>query len=105
MTGKWRDELAGDEVIEGAEAAFRGVRAAVLSLLLARGDDSFARNGGKPLQKVLQGLSALQVVEQRLEGRARSAKHGRPAENVRVSSDDTHEDILTRCNGRVARRS
>jgi hypothetical protein len=32
------------------------------------GNGSFARNGGKPLQKVFQGLSAFQVVDQRLDG-------------------------------------
>ncbi len=68
------------------------------------GNGSFARNRGKTLQEVFQGLSALQVVEQRLDGHARPAKHRRPAENVGVSDNDTHKDILTRGNGLLARR-
>jgi hypothetical protein len=69
-----------------------------------RGNGSFARNRGKPLQKVFQGLSAFQIVEQRLDGHARPAKHRSPAENVGISDYDTHGDILTRRSGLVARR-
>src|SRR6266403_419390 len=54
--------------------------------------------------RFFKGLSALQVVEQRLDGHARPAKHRRPAENVGVSDNDTHKDILTRGNGLLARR-
>jgi hypothetical protein len=68
------------------------------------GNGSFARNRGKPFQKVFQRLSAFQLVEQRLDGHSRPAKHRGPAENVRVSDDDTHGDILTRGNGLAARR-
>jgi hypothetical protein len=60
------------------------------------GDGRFPRDGRKSFQEVFECLSAFQVVEERLDGHAGSAKHRSSAENVRVFDDDSHEGIVSR---------
>src|SRR5216684_7768176 len=48
----------------------------------------FTRDGGESLQKVFECFSAFEVVEERLDGHARSAKHRSSAENVRIFDGD-----------------
>ena len=59
-------------------------------------DGGLTRDGGKSIQKVFECFSALQVVEERLDGHARSAKHRSSAKNIRVFDDDSHERIVSR---------
>ncbi len=59
-------------------------------------DGRFTRDGRKSLQKVFECFSALQVVEERLDGHSGSAKHGSSAKNVRIFDDDSHEIIVSR---------
>jgi hypothetical protein len=60
------------------------------------GDGHFTRDGRKSLQKVFECFSAFQVVEERLDGNAGSAKHRSSAKNLRVFDDDAHERIVPR---------
>ena len=60
------------------------------------GDGRFTRDGRKSLQKVFECFSALQVVEERLEGHSGPAKHGSSAKNIRIFDDDPHEIIVSR---------
>ena len=60
------------------------------------GDGGFTRDGGKSLQKVFERFSALQVVEQRLEGHSRSAKHRSSAKNIGIFDDHSHATIVSR---------
>jgi hypothetical protein len=64
-------------------------------------DGRFTRDGRKSLQKVFECFSALQVVEQRLDGHAGSTKHRSSAKNVRIFDDDSHEMIVSRANVRA----
>jgi hypothetical protein len=60
------------------------------------GDGRFTRDGRKSLKKLFERLSALQVVEERLDGDTGSTKHGSSPKNVRVFCDDSHERIVSR---------
>jgi hypothetical protein len=64
--------------------------------LFESGDGRFTRDGRKSLEKVFESLSALQIVEEGLEGHARSAKHRSSAKNIRTLDDDSHERIVSR---------
>jgi len=66
-----------------------------------RGDGRFTGDGGKSFQKVFECFSALQVVEERLDRDAGSAKHRSSAKNIGIFDDDTHSrDCITRdCRG------
>src|SRR3979490_2117527 len=59
-------------------------------------DGRLTRDGRKSLQKVFECFSALQVVEQRLDGHAGSAKHRSSAQNVRIFDDNSHGMIVSR---------
>jgi hypothetical protein len=64
---------------------------------LESGDGRFTRHGRKSLQKIFESFSAFQIVEERLDGHTRSAKHRSSAKNIRISDDDAHErDCITR---------
>jgi hypothetical protein len=60
------------------------------------GDGGFARHSGKPLEKLFECLSAFQIVEERLNGHAGSAKHRSSAKNIRVFADDSYGRIVAR---------
>ena len=62
---------------------------------LESGDSSFTRNGGKPLKKLFDGLSAFEVVEESLDGDSRSTKHRSSAKNIWVFGEDSHEGIVS----------
>lgn len=51
------------------------------------GYGGIAGDGGKIVKKLIESLSALNVVQESLKGDARAAKYGRTAENLRVSDD------------------
>lgn len=58
------------------------------------GDALLARHRRKPGEKLVDGLPRLQIIEQRLHGHARAAKHRRTAHNVRAARNDIalHKD-------------
>ncbi len=66
-------------------------------------DGHLTRDGRKPLQKVFECFSALQVIEQRLDGHTRTAKHRSSAKNIGVFDDDSHEVIVSRAPLHTAR--
>jgi hypothetical protein len=68
------------------------------------GDRSFTRDRGKPLEKVFECLSALEIVEERLDGDPRSTEHRSSAKNIGVFDDDSHERIVSRRVERPSRR-
>jgi hypothetical protein len=73
-----------------------GVREQKLFCFFQSGDGRFARNGGKTFQKVFKRFSALEVVEERLDGDARPAEDGSSAKNVRIFDYDSHDGIVSR---------
>ena len=52
-------------------------------------DGLFASNGRELLEKLVQGIAALDVVEERLHSHTGSDEHGRPAESLRVAVHDS----------------
>ena len=48
---------------------------------------SFTSNRGKVLQKFVQGLAAFEVIQEGLEGNARTTKNRCPPENIRVADN------------------
>src|SRR2546428_4186583 len=58
-------------------------------------DSGFTRYGGKPLEKLFERLSSLQIVEESLDWHSRSTKHRSSAKNIPVFDDDSHEAIVS----------
>src|SRR5215831_6967993 len=56
----------------------------------------FTGHGGKSFQKILNRLSAFQVVKESLDRHAGSTKHWSSAKNVRVFDDNVHAEIVAR---------
>ena len=59
-------------------------------------DGHVTGDGRKPLQKVFECFSAFEIVEQRLDRYACTAKDGSPSENFRIFDDDSHDVIVSR---------
>jgi hypothetical protein len=68
------------------------------------GDGQVTRDGGKSLKKVLESFSALEVVEERLDGHSRSAKNGSSTKDIGVFNNDGHEGIVARASAGVPER-
>ena len=49
---------------------------------IQRGDGLFASHVWKIVQELVEGMAALQIVDQRMEGHARADKYRRTAKNV-----------------------
>ncbi len=62
--------------------------------LFERGDGRFSRNRGKTLQKLFEGFSPFQIVEQCPDRHSRSAKHRGSAKYVPIFADDFHFKII-----------
>src|SRR5260370_42534269 len=75
--------------------AHLGTREQKVFCFFESSDGHLTRDGRKPLQKVLECL-ALQIVEQRLDRHARTAKHRSSTKNIRVFDNDSHGTILSR---------
>jgi hypothetical protein len=60
------------------------------------GDGGCTGDGGKAIEKVLEGFSAFEVVEESLQGHTGAAEDGSSAEDVQVSDDDVHSGIVAR---------
>lgn len=73
-----------------------GTREQKVFCFFESGDGRFARDSGKSFQKVFERFSALEVVEERLDGNSRPAKDGSSAKNIRIFGDDSHEGIVSR---------
>src|SRR5713101_3541717 len=58
--------------------------------------DHLTRDDRKPLQKVFECFSTLQIVEQRLDRHARTAKHRSSTKNIRIFDNDSHALIVSR---------
>src|SRR5216684_1880448 len=58
--------------------------------------DHLTRDDRKPLQKVFECFSTLQIVEQRLDRHARTAKHRSSTKDIRVRDNDSHGMIVSR---------
>ena len=61
------------------------------------GNDLLSFHGGKPVEKLVNRIARLQIVEQRLNGHARTGKTGRAAHHVAVNVDDSslpHDRIV-----------
>jgi len=69
-----------------------------------RGDGCVTRDCRKALQEIVEGFSALEVIEKGLDGHSRSAKNGGSAENVGIFYDYVHDLIVTRGANRGRRR-
>src|SRR5215472_16455309 len=83
-----------------------GTREQKMFCFLKSSDGGFARDGGKPFQKLFESFTALQIVEQRLDGHARSTKHRCSAKNIGVFDDNSHErDCITRDGTSSGRKS
>src|SRR5216683_740348 len=75
--------------------AHLGAREQKVFCFFESSDGHLTRDGRKPLQKVFECLSALQIVEQRLDRHARTAKHRSSTKDIRVRDNDSHGMILS----------
>src|SRR6266852_5092877 len=75
--------------------AHLGTREQKVFCFFESSDGHFTRDGRKPLQKVFECLSALQIVEQRLDRHARTAKHRSSTKNIRIFDNDSHGVIVS----------
>ncbi len=76
----WQTLVEQDTHSDGGEQAFAG--------LFEKSNSLLARNRGVLLQKLVERLAALDVVEQRPHGNTRAGKAGRAAHDFRVDFDN-----------------
>ncbi len=76
--------------------AHLGAREQKLFCFFECSDGHLTRDGRKPLQKVFECFSALQIVEQRLDRHARTAKHRSSTKNIRIFDNDSHALMVSR---------
>jgi len=94
VTGQRAAESLIDTFVD--QNAHLGAREQEMFCFFKSSDGGLTRDGGKSLQEVIECFSALQVVEERLDGHSRSAKHRSSAKNTRVIGDDFHERMVSR---------
>jgi len=64
--------------------------------LFERNEGRFAGNGGKTLQKLLEGFSAFQLVKQSPDRHASATEYWGSVKDVRIFEDDSHNLNLAR---------
>src|SRR5260370_67217 len=94
VTGQRVAESLIDTLVD--QNAHLGTREQKLFCFFESSDGHLPRDGRKALQKVFERFSALQIVEQRLDRHACSAKHRSSAKNVRIFDNHSHEMIVSR---------
>jgi hypothetical protein len=94
VTGQRVPESLIDTFVD--QNAHLGVRKQEMLCFFKSSDGGFSRDCGKSFQKVFECFSALEVVEECLDGHPRSAKHRSSAKNIRVFDGDSHERIVSR---------
>lgn len=94
MTGKRVSESLIDTFVN--QNAHLGTCEQEVFCFFESSDGGFARDSRKPLEKVFECFSALEIVEESLDGNPRSAKHWSSAKNFGIFNDDSHEAIVSR---------
>lgn len=94
VTGQSVPESLVDTLVD--QNAHLRTREEKLFCFFESGDGHLTRDGRKPLQKVFECFSTLEIVEQRLDRDAGAAKHRGSAKNSWIFDDDSHAMIVAR---------
>jgi hypothetical protein len=81
--GNWN----GSQILLKREISRNCFNKAILRLF-QKGNDLYPSDRRKALQKLIDGLAGFDVVEQRLHGDTRPAKHGSPAHDLGITATD-----------------
>jgi hypothetical protein len=84
------------DAMPARQDAHLGAREQKVFCFFERSDGHLTRDGRKPIQKVFERFSALQIVEQRLDRHARTAKHRSSTKNIGIFDNDSHGVMVSR---------